>query len=131
MDDSTRHDLARTLHEYLKTDLSASDQEKVRSLISDPEASRLAADFVPGTFVMNVIDVTVFGETLLVGFEWPLTPGRTFVYVEDLEDLSELGAADWAGILIAHLDETISKGFEDHYELLKVGGLEVLVQDWE
>ena len=80
---------------------------------------------------MNVIDVTVFGETLLVGFDWPLAPGRTFVYVEDLEDLSELGAEGWAGILIAHLDKTIGRGFEDQYELLKVGSLEVLVQDWE
>jgi len=131
MDDSMRHDLARTLREWLTTDLSASDQEKVRSLISDSEAGRPTTGFVPGTFVMNVIDVTVFGETLLVGFDWPLAPGRTFVYVEDLEDLSALGPESWAGILIAHLDETIGRGFEDHNELLKVGSLEVLVQDWE
>jgi hypothetical protein len=131
MDESMRHDLARTLRECLTAELSASDRENVRALISNSDTSRATTGFVPGTFIMNVIDVTIFGETLLVGFDWPLTPGRTFVYAEDLEDLSEIGPESWAGILIAHLDETIGMGFEDQYELLKVGDLEVLVQDWE
>jgi hypothetical protein len=131
MEDPTRNDLARILREWLRTDLSDSDQERVRALISDAETGRPTTEWVPGTKVINVIDVTVFGETLLVGFDWPLAPGRTFVYVEDLEDLSELDAEASAAILIARLDETINRGFETQCQLLKIGSLEVLVQDWE
>ena len=67
MDESMRHDLARTLREFLTTELSASDQENVRVLISNSDTEQGdGRAFVPGTFIMNVIDVTIFGETLLV-----------------------------------------------------------------
>ncbi len=80
---------------------------------------------------MDITNVEILGETLLVAFGWPLSPGPIYVYAEELEDLSELDVEAWAGILIAHPDETIGPGFEDHYDLLKVGSLNVLVQAWE
>jgi len=64
---------------------------------------------------------------------WPSlgrSPRVGSLSTEELEDLSELGAESWAGILAAHLDETILPGFYDRMPVLRINGVELVAPDW-
>jgi hypothetical protein len=53
------------------------------------------------------------------------------MYAEDLEELSELGGETWAGIVMAHVDETILGNFWEHRPTIRLGSIEVVTPDWQ
>jgi hypothetical protein len=137
MNETLRPDLVSTLQGWLVRERTDTEQaafqtwKDQRASWKDERAAGVTVDFLPSTLIMDVSHILIVGETPFVIFDWLEEPGRHFAYPEELEDLNELGAEGWASILVVRIDETIGPGFAEQYSLVKVGDLEILVQDWD
>jgi len=130
MNSTTAAELTLAIQRALVQTRSEDTRQSIATWLADQRSARAGnAPYVPSSLIIEDVSIVFRDSTLLIFFGWPLMPGRSFVYIETLEDLNPLSPEVWADIVLAHFDETIGAGFYDRLPTVRVGRLEFVGPD--
>jgi hypothetical protein len=125
MNKTTAIELAQAVQKEFEKSKDEIARQSIARWLADQQSTRPgSAPYVPSSLVTEDVSTICVDSTLLIFFSWPLAPGRSFVYIETLEDLSPMSVEVWVDVVLAHFDETVGSRFHDLVPIIELGNLE-------